>query len=145
METVSRKIRGVLVVQPVGKFDPAILDGPADVIARHLEAGERWFLIDLARTTQIARPGMLYLLRLQAKLMDPSGAMVLSSVGPQIIKVFTVARLAGKFVIAGSIRGGIRRLVRAQSIKRLSDAAAALLERGESRDLELASQGGGVG
>jgi anti-anti-sigma factor len=141
MEIATRVIRGVLVVRPAGRLDPAAAGPFQDALARPLAEGQRWIAIDLTHTEQIAKAGILVLLRLRAKLTPPAGGLVLCGLREPVRRAFDVAGITGKFTTVRSVREAIRRLQRFEAVGRLADRAAFLLAEAETRDLALAGAG----
>lgn len=138
MEIPTRVIRGVLVVRPVGRLDQGTAGLFQEALTRSLAEGQRWIAIDLSRTEQVAKAGILVLLRLRAKLAPPAGGLVLCGLSEPMRRAFEIAGISGKFTTVRTVREAIRRLQRSEAVARLADLVALLLARAEARDLAAA-------
>ena len=91
MEIQEEKQGGVLLVVAKGRVDTTTSIDLEERLVRHLDTGERRFVIDMGGVEYISSAGLRVLLLLAKKLRAARGDLVLCALGPTVRQVFELA------------------------------------------------------
>jgi anti-anti-sigma factor len=135
MDIGEKREGGVLILEPVGRFDKSSCKEFQDRVHEHLEADEQRIVVDLMATEQVDGTGLRELLTLNRKLDSIDGRLVLCAMSDQVRKAFHLGGLLRMFSIAQTREEALHMLSGDASLARIADLAAKLLARAEERDL----------
>ncbi len=131
MEVIQEKQGGVLVLEPVGKFDTASSQEFQQQVVKLVDSGERRVVVDLRRTVEVSAAGLRVLFMLSKKLESIGGGLVLCSMSEQARKAFEVAGVIQmvKIAVEPDRADAVKRLSADEAVAKVADLAAQLLAK----------------
>ena len=110
MQIAEQRSGKALVLAPSGRLDSLTSSELEKHVARHLDAGERRLVVDLAGVEYISSAGLRVLLMAAKRLKEPPAALVLCGMGPGVRTVLELAGFLPLFAIEPAREQALARL-----------------------------------
>jgi anti-sigma B factor antagonist len=102
MEMTERRTADIVTLSLSGKLDTTVAKTFEERMLAHIEAGDRRFVIDLARLDYISSAGLRVFLLAAKRLNSGDGKIVLCSLKDSVKEVFDIAGFSSIFPVYGS-------------------------------------------
>jgi anti-sigma B factor antagonist len=102
MDIVETDVAGVLVLEPSGGIDSTNAKAFTAKIIETIQAQQCNVVIDFQKIKYISSPGFRSLLIIGKSMEDAQRKLVLCGMGPEVRRVFEIARFEDLFVICSS-------------------------------------------
>jgi anti-sigma B factor antagonist len=110
MEMTERRTADIVTLSLYGKLDTTAAKTFEEKMLAHIEAGDRRFVIDLARLDYISSAGLRVFLLAAKRLGSGDGKIVLCALKDPVKEVFDIAGFSSIFPVYGSYDEAIQGL-----------------------------------
>ncbi len=107
MEFESEKTGASMVVKVKGRMDATTAGEFEQEMARHMEAGEKNFVVDLAGLQYISSAGLRAILTVAKKLKSGGGQMAFCRLQGIVQEVFSLAGFSSMFALHDSLEAAL--------------------------------------
>jgi anti-sigma B factor antagonist len=102
MEITERRTADIVTLSLSGKLNTTTAKAFEERIVRHIESGNRRFIIDLAQLDYISSSGLRVLVSASQRLANENGKIVLCSLKDPVREVFKIVGFLSVFPAYGS-------------------------------------------